>query len=164
MTDRMAALQSLLNSPFDNAKEKVENCLANFYQQFEHEPLAIDQWLVAQSTAINSDALERVNKLCQHPCFSLTNPNKVRSVIAAFCNNNLVNFHRDNGEGYRILRDKVIALDKLNPQIASRLLTPLTRWRKYDPSRQALMRDCLQEISQQDLSKDVFEVVSKALS
>jgi aminopeptidase N len=85
-------------------------------------------------------------------------------VIGAFCNSNLVGFHALDGEGYRFLADHVLILNKSNPQIASRQLTPLTRWRKYGPVRQTLMKGQLQRIlAEPDLSADVFEVVSKSL-
>jgi aminopeptidase N len=164
MTDRYAALVALLNGQAHSAKEFAQKCLQDFYHQFEQEPLAIDQWLIAQATATGSDALERVIALTEHPCFSLKNPNKVRSLIGAFCNNNLVNFHRRDGAGYDFLQESIIKLDRMNPQIASRLVTPLTRWRKYDEDRQQLMTDRLKAIAEQkDLSKDVFEVVNKSL-
>ena len=101
----------------------------------------------------------------QHPAFTLKNPNKVRALIGAFANQNLVNFHRADGAGYRFLADQIIVLNKLNPQIASRLLAPLTRWRKYDAGRQGLMKSELERIlASGELSSDVYEVVSKSLA
>ena len=109
--------------------------------------------------------LERVHALMQHEAFTLKNPNKVRALIGAFANQNLVNFHRADGAGYRFLADQVITLNALNPQIASRLLAPLTRWRKYDGARQALMKGELERIlASGELSSDVYEVVSKSLA
>jgi aminopeptidase N len=106
-----------------------------------------------------------VQTLMQHPAFTLKNPNKVRALIGAFANQNLVNFHRADGAGYRFLADQVITLNALNPQIASRLLAPLTRWRKYDSARQALMKGELERIlASGELSSDVYEVVSKSLA
>jgi len=164
MTDRMAALYALLNGGAAVAGKYAQQCLDAFYRQFKDEPLAIDQWLIAQATVTASDTLDKVKRLTEHPCFSLKNPNKVRSLIGAFCNNNLINFHRADGAGYDFLCANILALDKLNPQIAARLVTPLTRWGKYDKARQQLMAARLQQIVEQEkLSKDVFEVVSKSL-
>jgi aminopeptidase N len=85
-------------------------------------------------------------------------------LISAFCNANAINFHHVSGDAYEFLADQVIALNLTNPQIASRLLTPLTRWKKFGPARQVLMKAQLERIAAQpDLSKDVFEVVSKSL-
>jgi len=84
-------------------------------------------------------------------------------LIGAFCGQNHIGFHDASGKGYEFLADQVLILDKLNPQIASRLLTPLTRWRKYDAKRQALMQAQLQRIkAQAELLKDLFEVVEKS--
>jgi aminopeptidase N len=106
-----------------------------------------------------------VQELMRHPAFTLKNPNKVRALIGAFANQNHVNFHRADGAGYRFLAAQVIALNALNPQIAARQLTPLTRWRKFDSARQALMRGELERIlASGALSSDVFEVVSKSLA
>jgi aminopeptidase N len=100
----------------------------------------------------------------QHDAFDIRNPNKVRSVIGAFCHNNTVAFHQLDGSGYKFLTEQVLALNSINPQIAARLLTPLTRWKKYNLERQNLMQNALQEIqSNKDLSPDVFEVVNKCL-
>ncbi len=98
-----------------------------------------------------------------HECFSIKNPNKVRALIGAF-SQNLMAFHQASGEGYAFLAEQVIALNSINPQIAARIITPLTRWKKYDAKRQSLMREHLEAIKQTpNLSKDVYEVVSKSL-
>ena len=131
----------------------------------QDDPLVMDQWFSVQAGSPLPGGLERVQALMQHPAFTLKNPNKVRALIGAFANQNLVNFHRPDGAGYRFLADQVIVLNALNPQIASRLLVPLTRWRKYDEARQALMRGELERIlASGELSSDVYEVVSKSLA
>jgi aminopeptidase N len=108
--------------------------------------------------------LARVKALMQHPAFTIKNPNKVRALVGA-AGQNLVNFHAADGSGYRFLADLVIELNALNPQIASRQLAPLTRWRKYDDKRQALMKGELERIlASGALSSDVYEVVSKSLA
>ena len=99
-----------------------------------------------------------------HDDFDLRNPNKVRALIGGFASNNPVNFHRNDGAGYEFLADVVVELDARNPQIASRLLAPLTKWRNY-PNRAKLMCKALERIAAQaELSPDVFEVVNKALN
>jgi aminopeptidase N len=99
----------------------------------------------------------------RHPGFELRNPNKVRALVGVFANQNPVHFHRGDGAGYRLLADVVQQLDPLNPQIAARLLTPLTRWRNY-LGREELMRSQLQRLAAMEkLSPDVFELVSKSL-
>jgi len=117
-----------------------------------------------QSAASIPDNLDHVKALLAHPAFDIRNPNKVRSVIGAFCHNNAVGFHKLDGSGYDFLAEQVIQLNDINPQIASRLLTPLTRWKKYSVERQQLMQAALRRIMDlPGLSKDVYEVVSKSL-
>ncbi len=162
MTERLAALASLINSPFE---EKKALALELFAEQFRDDPLVMDQWFSVQAASPLPGGLERVQRLMQHPAFTLKNPNKVRALIGAFANQNLVNFHRIDGAGYAFLADQVIMLNALNPQIASRLLAPLTRWRKYDATRQGLMKAQLERIlASGELSTDVYEVVSKSLA
>ncbi|MBO3276550.1 aminopeptidase N [Pseudomonas schmalbachii] len=162
MTERLTALAVLVNSPFEEEKAKA---LAMFADYFKDDPLVMDQWFSVQAGCTLPGGLERVQALMEHPAFTLKNPNKIRALIGAFANQNLVNFHRADGAGYRFLADQVITLNARNPQIASRLLAPLTRWRKYAPARQALMRGELERIlASGELSSDVYEVVSKSLA
>lgn len=162
MTERLSALASLVNSPFE---EKRAKALETFAEHFKDNPLVMDQWFSVQAASVLPGGLERVQQLMTHPAFTLKNPNKVRALIGAFANQNLVNFHRADGSGYHFLADQIITLNTLNPQIASRLLSPLTRWRKYDSARQALMKGELERIlASGELSSDVYEVVSKSLA
>ncbi|WP_423895957.1 aminopeptidase N [Candidatus Pelagadaptatus aseana] len=164
MTDTIAALHGLLGADPHKAQDLADQALANFYQRWQQEALVVNQWLMAQAICSLPDGVARVEKLMSHEAFDLKNPNKVRSLIGAFCNNNAINFHIESGEGYRFLADQIITLNKLNPQIAARLVTPLTKWRKYDAARQQLMKNELERIrSTEELSKDVFEVVTKSL-
>jgi aminopeptidase N len=164
MTDESAALRGLVNNPSAASADLRDELLGTFYDKWKHETLVVEQWLALQSAAPGRDNLPRVQALLKHEAFDIRNPNKVRSVIGAFCNSNLVGFHALNGEGYRFLADHVLVLNKSNPQIASRLLTPLTRWRRYGAQRQDLMKGQLQRVmAEPDLSADVFEVVSKSL-
>ena len=162
MTERLAALAVLVNSPFQEEQGKA---LAMFADFFKDNPLVMDQWFSVQAGCPLPGGLERVHALMQHEAFTLKNPNKVRALIGAFANQNLINFHHADGAGYRFLADQVITLNALNPQIASRLLAPLTRWRKYGAARQALMKAELERIlASGELSSDVYEVVSKSLA
>jgi aminopeptidase N len=160
MTDALAALQNLAN--IDTPER--EPALQAFYQKWQHEPLVIDKWFSIQVMSELPNRLEKVRELMQHPGFSIKNPNQVRAVIGAFCSGNFQQFHAINGEGYTFLAEQILELNKLNPQIASRLLTPLTRWRRYAEPRQKLMRQALETIAKSpDLSKDVYEIVTKSL-
>lgn len=161
MTDVLAAFNALLNSPFEaEAQEAVEA----FYQRWQKESLVINQWFMAQASSSLPGTLSRVEALMTHPAFDIRNPNKVRALIGTFCGQNAVNFHQQDGSGYRYLADQIIKLNELNPQIASRLMGPLTKWRKYKAESAQMMRQELLRIKRQpNLSRDVFEVVSKSL-
>ncbi len=164
MTDEMAALAVLTNSEADGAEAVRDQALSDFFTRWQHEALVVNQWLVVQAGCQLPGGLERVIKLMQHEAFDIRNPNKVRSLIGAFCNGNAINFHRADGAGYEFLADQIITLNELNPQIAARQLTPLTKWKKYDEDRQDKMRLQLERIlAEPTLSKDVYEVVSKSL-
>ncbi len=163
MTDQLAALRCLVfYSPRTHFKE-AESALELFYEQWKHEPLVVDQWFITQALNPREGALNQVKELCRHEAFEMKNPNKVRSLIGAFCSQNHVQFHQTGGLGYEFLGDRVIELDKINPQIAARLMTPLTRWKKFDIRRQGLMQAQLRRVKETPkLSKDVFEVVVKS--
>ena len=161
MTDQQAALTLVAHSDFTEA---AEDLLARFYARWKDETLVVNQWLSVQASMPSVGALTRVNELIQHPSYDAKNPNKIRSLVGAFCGQNPVNFHHRDGSGYAFLADQIIQLNKQNPQIASRLLGPLTRWKKYDAARQQQMRAELERIKASgDLSKDVFEVLTKSL-
>jgi len=162
MTERLTALAVLVNSPFEAERAKA---LDAFSEHFKDNPLVMDQWFSVQAASTLPGGLARVKALMQHPAFTLKNPNKVRALIGGFAGQNLVNFHAADGSGYRFLADLVIELNALNPQIASRQLAPLTRWRKYDDQRQALMKGELERIlASGALSSDVYEGVSKSVA
>ena len=164
MTDVDAALRLLVNSRYPQADSLRSQALADFYARWKHESLVVNQWFTVQAIASRPGTLQQVKTLMHHEAFDMRNPNKVRSLISAFCSANAINFHDASGDAYAFLADQVMALNLANPQIASRLLTPLTRWKKYGAARQVLMKAQLERIAAQPaLSKDVFEVVSKSL-
>ncbi|MBN7797989.1 aminopeptidase N [Parahaliea mediterranea] len=161
MTDRLAALRVISQRAAAQVREET---LAGFYRDWRDESLVVNQWLQVQAAMPGDDALERVRQLMAHEAFDLRNPNKVRALVGGFANGNPLQFHRGDGEGYRFLADVVEQLNSRNPQIASRLLTPLTRWRNYAGERANLMRAQLQRLAAlPGLSPDVYEVVSKSL-
>ena len=163
MTDQLSGLRCLVNSGAGAAVKLKRDALDSFYKQWCHEPLVVDQWFVAQAVCQLPGCLTQVKQLLEHVDFDIRNPNKVRSLIGAFCAQNHLAFHDASGEGYEFLADQVLALDKLNPQVASRLLTPLTRWSKFSTKRQGLMQAQLRRIkAESELSKDLFEIVEKS--
>ena len=162
MTDQTAALRGILNSGDENAEVLRESVVLEFYERWKDEPLVIDNWFSLQATSSLPGGLGRVETLLSHEAFTLKNPNKVRALIGAFCGQNANNFHLPGGEGYKFLADQVLKLDAINPQIAARLLVPLTRFKKFEPSARALMLNQINRIkATNSLSKDVFEIVEK---
>jgi aminopeptidase N len=160
MTDAMAALTALANV---ECPERLP-ALESFYARWEHEPLVVDKWLAVQATSRLPGTLARVHELLSHPAFDLKVPNKVYALIRAFASNH-VRFHAADGSGYAFLADQVIALDRLNPQVAARMARAFDRWRKFDAGRQARARAALERIrDSQGLSRDVAEIVTKALA
>ncbi len=160
MTDSVAALMCLC----DIEGPERDAALASFYERWKDEPLVIDKWFTMQAVSDRDDAVECVIALSKHPDFTLKNPNRARSLLGYFGMANAAHFHRPDGAGYRFLTDHLIEIDSLNPQIASRLITPLLRWKTLEPVRRELMKAELKRIAAKDnLSKDVHEKVSKAL-
>jgi len=161
MTDGMAALSAMVNSQY---QQQAKEALDSFYQQWKDEPLVVNQWLSVQSASNQTASIEHIRELLEHPAFDIKNPNKVRSVLGAFAGSATQHFHKPDGSGYELLAEYVAKLDKLNPQIASRLVAPLTKWQRYTPELGEKMIQQLRKLeAENELSKDVFEVVTKAL-
>jgi len=135
-----------------------------FYDKWKNNTLVLDKWFAIQAVSSCKDTIENVNNLVNHPDFSIKNPNKVRALIGSFAMFNPVNFHREDGRGYEFLSNQVKILDKINPQIASRMVAMFNNRKKYDSNRNNLMKKHLENIiSQPELSKNVYEIVSNAL-
>jgi aminopeptidase N len=165
MTDQFAALGCLVNSVAAQQDGAAAEALEQFYRQWSHEPLVVNMWLSLQAQEATPGALIRVKKLLEHPAFDAKNPNKLRAVIAVFAGQNPTNFHAEDGSGYSFLADRVIALNSVNPQIAARLVVPLTKWSRYPEASQRLMKAELQRLLAVDnLAKDIYEIVSKGLA
>jgi len=160
MTDVMGALACL--SDIDIPERKT--LLDVFYTKWQEDQQVVEKWFALQAGSSLPDTLSHVKDLMKHDAFSITNPNKVRALIGRFCAGNPVRFHAADGSGYTFLTDQVLELDELNPQLAARLVQSLSRWKRYDVTRQELMSAELQRILDHEcLSKDVYEIASKSL-
>jgi len=161
MTEAVAALEALgaSESPaFDEA-------LTKFYERWKANPLVIDKWFAVQASSPRADALQRAERLRAHAEFNLKNPNRVRSLAAAFAMRNPRAFHAANGDGYRFLATLAEAIDPLNPALAARLLTPFESWRRFDSGRQEHARKALEKLaSLPQLSKNTREMVERTLA
>jgi aminopeptidase N len=163
MTDRFNALSAMVVSGHVLAQE----ALAVFHKHFQHEALVIDKWFALQAGAPDraGDVLPRVRQLMQHPDFSLRNPNRARSLIFSYCSANPAGFHRADAAGYVYWSEQVLALDAINPQVAARLARAMDRWsRLAEPYRGAANVAIERVAAKSDLSNDVREVISRALS
>ncbi|MCI5060448.1 MAG: aminopeptidase N C-terminal domain-containing protein, partial [Alphaproteobacteria bacterium] len=160
MTNRVAAINALLG----NKNVDRERVLQDFYDEFKEHQLVIDKWFSMQATAKRDDIFEVLENLRAHPDFNIKNPNRVRSLIGSFAMGNPVAFHSKDGRGYEFLKNAIIELNDINPQMASRMLTPLREWRKYTPDRQEKMKAALEEIAAlPNVSPNVYELATKAL-
>ncbi len=159
MTDRQGALTTLVGGTSD----KRIAALDIFYNRYSDNALVLDKWFQTQALSSRDDTAAVVEELSRHRDFTLSNPNRARALIGAFSVNQRA-FHAKDGRGYRFVADQLIALDKLNPQTAAKLVPPLGRWRRFDEGRAALMRAELERImAVPGLSKDMLEQVSKSL-
>ncbi|QIT55563.1 aminopeptidase N [Aquisalimonas sp. 2447] len=161
MTDRLVALALLADADEELARQP----LLTFYRRWGDDPLLVDKWLRIQATAQAGDGLHRVQRLMRHPAFDMGNPNRVRSVLGAFSQENPLHFHRVDGAGHAFVAERVMELDALNPLIAARLVLPLTRWDRFDADRAASMSRQLERIGNRPkLSKELHEIVAKGLA
>ncbi len=160
MSDQFAALSVLANAPGGEG----EAALKAFYERWQHEALVVDKWLAVQAGSRLPGTLERVEALTRHAAFDRKNPNKIYALLRTLGANHRV-FHAADGSAYRFLAAQIAALDPSNPQLASRLARCFDRWQRFDAQRQSHARSALERLRQQaGLSRDVFEVVDKALS
>lgn len=160
MTDTIAAM-SAANSAQLTCREAL---MSDYSDKWKHDGLVMDKWFALQGSNPVEDALENVKATMSHEAFSLKNPNRTRSLIGSFLNTNPVRFHDKSGAGYQFAGEILRQLNDTNPQVASRMIDPLLKFRKYDEGRQALIRAELEKLKSMDnLAKDLFEKVTKAL-
>jgi aminopeptidase N len=160
MTEVMGALAAL------NLHDSTErrSAFGSFYRKWEKDPLILDKWLMLEATTPRTSCLERLQSIVRLPVFDIRNPNRVRALLGSFAQNNLRAFHRRDGAGHAFIAEQVIALDRLNPQAAARLVAPFTRWRRFaSPTRESLRAQLLRVRSVTGLSRDVQEIAEKGL-
>ena len=160
MTDSVAALAALCHTDTEARRQ----CLSDFYSRWSDNKLVMDKWFALQALSRRTSVIDDVRNLSQHKDFDISNPNRLRSLIGSFAMSNTRGFHHQSGQGYSLLADYVLALDRRNPQIAARLLSPLSSWRRYAAHYQQGMRAQLERVrSADELSPDVYEFVSKSI-
>ncbi len=160
MTEQIGAINALIHTESDER----DQVLSEFEKRWLSDNLVMDKWFAMHARSKIPNALKNVQALMQHSAFTSSNPNKVRALIGVFAGQNAYHFHNPDGSGYEFVAQQVIKLNDMNPQIASRLARTLMRWRKYAQPCGEKMREQLECIAQhKNLSKDVFEIVSKSL-
>lgn len=160
MTEQFAALAAIAQ----NLGDVRDDILSDFYQKWEGDALVVNKWLALQAVSDIPGNVKNVQRLLQHPAFDIRNPNKVYSLVGGFCSSS-VNFHAKDGSGYEFMGDMVLKLDKINPQVASRNVSALSRWKRFDEARQTLAKAQLERIlSSNGLSENVYEIASKSLA
>jgi len=161
MTDIMASMSAVNDSPGSERSLVLEK----FYVKWKDDSLVVDKWLGLQATSRLPGTLDHVIELTGHESFNPNNPNKIRALIGSFAHGNNVQFHQREGKGYKFIAGYVTRLDHTNPQVAARLATVFNTWRRYDETRQQLIRTELEDIlGQPKLSSDVEEIVTKVLA
>lgn len=159
MTESLAALQAL--SGYDCPEKGFS--LDAFHERWKKDALVLDKWFSIQATSPLPGTLDKVKELTSHKAFDARNPNKVRALIGAFAHSNPLHFH--TREGYEFVSEWVLEIDRMNPQVAARLVTAFSRWKRIEPERRRMMKSCLERmLGAPGLSKDTFEIVSKSLS
>lgn len=163
MAQNMTHEWGILSAVNGNESDTRNRLLAQFADKFSDDALAMDKYFALVGLSRRSDTLQQVQTALQHPKFSLENPNKARSLIGSF-SRNVPHFHAEDGSGYRFIADKVIEIDRFNPQVAARLVQAFNLCNKLEPHRKNLVKQELQRIrAQEGLSKDVGEIVGKIL-
>ena len=161
MTDSLGALRAAQSG----GAEVFNRLMTAFEQKWNHDPLVLDKWFALNATSEREDILAHITMLKSHPQFTMGNPNRVRALIGSFAFYNPVGFHQPDGSGYRYVTDYLLELDQHNPQVAARIVTPLTQWQNYaDKHQQKMKAQLTRLVNHEGLSKDVFEKVSKSLA
>ncbi|WP_241607538.1 aminopeptidase N [Rosenbergiella epipactidis] len=161
MTDALAAISSAVAAQLPAAEQLLTQWDERWYQ----DGLVMDKWFILQATRPGDHVVDNVRQLLTHRSFTMKNPNRVRSLIGAFCSANPAAFHAEDGSGYQFLVEMLTDLNHRNPQIAARMIEPLIRLKRYDTNRQQLMRVALEQLLTLDnLSRDLYEKITKALA
>ena len=165
LTDKLAALKMMANSQTPAKQDMAVEALKTWY----NEPLLINKWLTIQATTPSfpgeSLVLERVKELIRCPFFSLRNPNNVYALLLGFFQNNPSEFHLADGSGYAFWAEMVLELNRINPQVASRVARSLDNWRRFTPQLATKMHAALESVAARraELSPNVAEIIDKAL-
>ena len=140
--------------------------LDKFYSEFKHDKIILEKWFQIKSSYNNVyfNGLNSIKNILKNINFEYKNPNYVRAVIGSFQSNNIELFHARDGSGYRFVADQIIAIDKINPQTAAKVIIPMTNMSKFNLITKNKIKKNLELILNSKPSNDVFEVISKSLN
>lgn len=162
LTLRFACIIYLTNYFYH--KPQTAELLNDFYNLYQNTPLVLDKWFAVQASINQENTLHIVKNLVQHPKFDLNNPNRIYALLGGFAFNNLVAFNHINGEGYKFISDIILQIDQHNSQVAARLLSAFSDWKKYNSQRQSKAKLALQKIAnQENISNDIADLVTRML-
>lgn len=160
MTDRLESLKVAVSFDLPCKKDIVDAYSA----KFGHEGLLMDNLFRAIATVSSRDTLAKVKETMSNPSFTMSNPNRVRSLVGAFIMANPYAFHNPDGSGYAFAEEILTELNRINPQTASRIIEPLTKFARYDEMRQGMMKATLERLLALDsLAPDLYEKICRAL-
>lgn len=160
MTDKITALDILENIN----EELAQVALKDFYQKYKSDTLVMNKYFSILSASHREGVLQRVIKLQEDEAYDAKVPNLVRSLIGVFARNYKY-FHAKDGSGYKFVCDKVIEIDKINPQMSSALVSAFKVYKKLNKTNKSVMKVELERvISIESLSKNCFEIVNKILN
>ena len=160
MTDAFAALAALchVNCPQRSA------ALESFYRRWQHKPPVIDKWFNAQALSRMDGAIDSILALEQHPAMDIANMPRAMAFYGGFFRQNRIAFHDPSGRGYDMLAERLVLIDSVKPGTTYWLMPQLLQWRRFDAHRRGLMQRALQRVLAANISKGLYEIVSKALA
>ncbi|OKY25467.1 aminopeptidase N [Thalassotalea sp. PP2-459] len=154
MTDTLASL----GSASKHAISTFDKLMQDFHDKWQDTTLVMDKWFSLQARADRENIFDVLTTMEQHPLFSMSNPNRARSLIGVFSQKNPKHFHQADGKGYEFLAKHIKRLNEINPQVASRLLTPLIQYKRFNDKHKTMMREALKDIASiENLSRDLQE-------
>jgi aminopeptidase N len=160
MTDQIACLQIVVHCRHP-LRDRI---VTQFYQQWKDNALVVDKWFSVLGSNQSESALEQIKPLFDHPAYSLTNPNRARSLLGAMMANSSA-FHQADGSGYALAAQKLLQLDVINPQIAARLANPFVHWRRLVAEQEQLMKSQVEVmLSSDEISNDLNELLATSLN
>ena len=158
MTAEIGALAALVQIDCPERQPALDA----FHDRHAGDPLIVDKWFLLNASCVGVGSAQRVEALTRHPDFNWKTPNRVYGLIAAFASGNPSGFNAADGQGYQVVADAVLRLDGINPQVAARIATGFRSCRVLDQVRRdAAMGELRRVLATKNLSRDVFEIVSR---